>query len=77
MLKLLVAIKNQFNAVVNMLYHVESDFEFTDEMKEVVTTTTTTERPTTFRAVLKHYNNNASDMLCVVRRKRGLFIRLW
>lgn len=80
--KPLQAIKNQFKAVVNILlvktsYHNEGDFEFNDELKEMITNTTKSESPTTFQAVLKHYKNNNPDLLCVVRRKRGFFKKLW
>jgi len=78
----LVEIKNQYNAVVNMLlvktpYYDNSDFVLNNEIKEIVTNTTTTESPTTFQAVLEHYKSNSPDLLCVVRRKRGFFIKLW
>ncbi|MFK7832271.1 MAG: universal stress protein [Winogradskyella sp.] len=78
----LQAIKNQFKAIVNILlvktpYHNEGDFELIDEFKEMITNTTIAERPTTFQAVLEHYKSNSPDLLCVVRRKRGFFKKLW
>ena len=32
---------------------------------------------TTFQAVLEHFQSHNPDMLCVVRRKRGFFKKLW
>ncbi len=78
----LTAIKNQFKAVVNILlvrtaHHIEADFELNNELEEMITNITISERPTTFQAVLEHYKSNSPDLLCVVRRKRGFFIKLW
>ena len=36
-----------------------------------------TENATTFQAVLEHFQSNNPDILCVVRRKRGFFKKLW
>ena len=78
----LSAIKNQYKAIVNILlvktaYHIEEDFELNEELKAMITNTTFAERPTTFQAVLEHYKSNYPDLLCVVRRKRGFFKKLW
>ncbi|WP_400075583.1 universal stress protein [Winogradskyella sp. R77965] len=78
----LSSIKNKFKAAVNLLlvrtaYHVEEDFVLNDELKAIVSETTIAERPTTFQAVLEHYKSNNPDLLCVVRRKRGFFKKLW
>jgi nucleotide-binding universal stress UspA family protein len=78
----LLAIKNQFKAVVNILlvktpYHIEADFELNTNLKEIITNTTIAESPTTFQAVLEHYKSNSPNLLCVVRRKRGFFTKLW
>jgi nucleotide-binding universal stress UspA family protein len=78
----LVDIKNKFKAVMNILlvktpYHNEGDFELTDELTKMITNTTIAESPTTFQAVLEHYKNHSPDLLCVVRRNRGFFSKLW
>ncbi|WP_426431973.1 universal stress protein [Winogradskyella sp. HB-48] len=75
-------IKNQFKAILNILlvktpYHEEGDFELNDELKNMITNTTIVESPTTFQAVLEHYKKHSPDVLCVVRRKRGFFSKLW
>ena len=81
-LRPLSLIKNQFKAIINVLlvktpHHVKEDFMLNDQLKEMVTNTTIAERPTTFLAVLEHYKANSPDLLCVVRRKRGFFKKLW
>ena len=81
-LKPILEIKNQFKAVVDILlvrtpYHIEADFELNDELKSIITETKISESPTTFQAVLEHYKSSAPDLLCVVRRKRGFFTKLW
>lgn len=78
----LKSIKDKFKAVVNILlvktpYHNEGDFELNDELSSMITNTTIAESPTTFQAVLEHYKNHSPDLLCVVRRKRGFFSKLW
>lgn len=78
----LLDIKNQFKSVVKVLlvrtpHHIEADFELNDTLKAIITETTIAEKPTTFQAVLEHYKSSAPDLLCVVRRKRGFFIKLW
>jgi hypothetical protein len=78
----LKAIKNQFKSIVNLLlvktpYHNEGDFEVKDELSSLITNTTFSDNATTYQAVLEHYKDNDPDLLCVVRRKRGFFIKLW
>ena len=78
----LLEIKNHFQAVVNLLlvktqYHIEPDFELNEQFKAMISNTTIAESPTTFQAVLEHYKANNPDLLCVVRRKRGFFTKLW
>jgi nucleotide-binding universal stress UspA family protein len=71
-----------FGTEINVL-HVETP-ETTEEMQEVSprltkirNTYTKAENATTFQAVLEHFQSNNPDMLCVVRRKRGFFKKLW
>ncbi len=78
----LQAIKNQFKSVIDILlvktqYHVEADFELNNELEVMVSNTTFAETPTTFQAVLEHYKSSSPDLLCVVRRRRGFFTKLW
>lgn len=81
-LKPLIYIKNQYKSIVNLLlvktpFYNEGDFELNDALKSIITNTTYSENATTFQGVLEHYKDNDPDMLCVVRRKRGFFTKLW
>jgi nucleotide-binding universal stress UspA family protein len=78
----LVAIKNQFKSIVNLLlvktpFYKEGDFDINSELAKLITNTTKSENATTFQGVLEHYKDNDPDLLCVVRRKRGFFSKLW
>lgn len=78
----LMDIKNQFKSIVNLLlvktpYHNEGDFDIDGKLSAIITNTTYTENATTFQGVLEHYKDNDPDLLCVVRRKRGFFTKLW
>ncbi|WP_033959419.1 universal stress protein [Psychroserpens jangbogonensis] len=78
----LMEIKNQYKAVLNLLlvktqFHNEGDFNVSDELSSHITNTTTSENPTTYQGVLEHYKENNPDLLCVVRRKRGFFVKKW
>jgi len=71
-----------FGTEVHIL-HVETP-DTTEDMKEVSgklkklqTSYTKAENATTYQAVLSHYHDHNADMLCVVRRKRGFFKKLW
>lgn len=74
--------KDQFGAELHLL-HVDAP-ETTDEMKKVSkkltklqTSYKRVENATTYQAVLEHYHDYNADMLCVIRRKRGFFQKLW
>lgn len=75
-------IKNQFKSIVNLLlvktpFHNEGDFDVNEALSTLITNTTFSENATTFQGVLEHYKDNDPDLLCVVRRKRGFFTKLW
>ncbi len=74
--------KKSFGTEVHVL-HVETP-ETTPEMKEVSenlkllqTTYTQVEAATTFQGVIEYFQHFHPDMLCVIRRKRGFFKKLW
>ena len=46
-------------------------------LKEMAASTTVTENATIFQGVLEHFQDHNPDMLCVLRRKRGFFQKLW
>lgn len=81
-LSVLKMIKEQHKSIVKLLlvktpFYNKGDFEVNEELSSLITKTTKSENATTFQGVLEHYKDNDPDMLCVVRRKRGFFTRLW
>ena len=81
-LKPLSFISKKFNASVNLLLvktpnYKEEDLEINEELVNLQSTLTTTENATTFQGVLEHLKTFNPDMLCVFRRKRGFFQKLW
>ena len=74
--------KTHFKPVIDLLlvktpFHKEGDFDLNDDLKSLVDNVSTTENATTFQGVLRHYESHNPDMLCVVRRKRGFFMKKW
>ena len=81
-LKPLISIKDNFRSIVNLIlvktpFYNDGDFDVKDPLKRLITNTTKTENATTYQGVLEHYKDNDPDLLCVVRRKRGFFTKLW
>jgi len=72
----------RFNASLNLL-HVktpkssETDGILSEELVELQDTFKTTENGTVFQGVLEHIHSFNPDLLCVIRRNRGFFARLW
>ena len=78
----LKSIKNSFSATIDLLlvktpYHKPEDFIISSELDSIIKSTLTSENVTTYLGVLEHYKTINPDMLCVVRRKRGFFKKLW
>ncbi len=76
------AIKEDFKSTVNLLlvktpYYNKGDFDVHNGLKTLVSNITETENATTFQGVLEHYKDYEPNMLCVVRRNRGFFGKLW
>ena len=81
-LKPLQFIVEQFKANVNLLLvktpnYTEEDLILHANLKALQNTITVTENATTFQGVLEHIKTQNPDMLCVLRRKRGFFKKLW
>ncbi|MEZ4801439.1 MAG: universal stress protein [Gelidibacter sp.] len=75
-------IQHKFKAKVDLLlvrtpFHKEGDFEVNKDLSSLVSDTIYSDNPTTYQGVLEHYKTHDPDMLCVVRRKRGFFTKLW
>lgn len=47
------------------------------ELLQMKDSLVTTYNATTFQGVLEHFQSHKPDMLCVIRRKRGFFKKLW
>jgi nucleotide-binding universal stress UspA family protein len=75
-------ITEKFNAKVNLLLvktpnYTEEDLVIHQDLQDLQDTLTVTENATTFQGVLEHSKTHNPDMLCVFRRKRGFFKKLW
>ena len=57
--------------------HTAEDWEIGPEIKAISTRFSTTENATIYQGVLEHFQSVAPDVLCVFRRKRGFFEKLW
>jgi nucleotide-binding universal stress UspA family protein len=72
----------KFNSKVNLLLVKTPDYKEEDliihkDLEKIQATLTVTENATTFQGVLEHIKTHNPDMLCVFRRKRGFFKKLW
>lgn len=81
-LKPLISIKNQFNSKIDLLlvqtpFYNEGDFDVNEELAGLISHTSHSENTTTFQGVLDNYKEINPDLLCVVRRKRGFFTKIW
>ena len=71
-----------FKSKVNLLQvitpEVTKDCKDIDaELLAMKNSLTITKNATTFQGVLEHFQSHNPDMLCVIRRKRGFFKKLW
>tara|TARA_R110001632_G_scaffold714_5_gene2618 strand:+ start:534 stop:1328 length:795 start_codon:yes stop_codon:yes gene_type:complete len=55
----------------------EESKELNNTLPELVTSYTKTDNATTYQGLLEHFQTVNPDMICVVRRKRGFFKKLW
>lgn len=78
----LIAIINKYHSEVNLLLvktpgYSEDDLKINTALLDLSKNLTTSENPTTYLGVLQHFETQHPDMLCVFRRKRGFFKKLW
>ncbi len=71
-----------FNAEINLLHVKTPDAPeeagaINKELQALKSSLTETENATIFQGVLEHFQSHNPDMLCVLRRKRGFFKKLW
>jgi nucleotide-binding universal stress UspA family protein len=81
-LKPLQFIVDKFSISVNLLLvktpdYTQEDLVLDQNLEQLKSTLTVTENATTFQGVLEHIKTHNPDMLCVFRRKRGFFKKLW
>lgn len=75
-------IKKRFKSDLRLLQiktpdYLPEDSEFNENLGELVDSYKSTENATVFQGLLEHLNANNPDMICVFRRKRGFFAKLW
>lgn len=51
--------------------------EISGKLKKISTSYIKTKNATTYQGVLEHFQSHEPDIICVVRRKRGFFKKLW
>ena len=81
-LKPLVDIQEGAGAEIRLLQvktpdYLEEDSEFNTTLGKLVSSYKSSENATLFQGLLEHLNANDPDFLCVFRRKRGFFTKLW
>ncbi len=82
MLEPLKVLANNFSANVNLLMVktsdvTEEDMEIDPALLAFNSNVQVTENATIFQGILEHFQSQNPDMLCVFRRKRGFFEKLW
>ena len=78
----LIEIKNKHRASVNLLFvktpgYSDDDLRVNTALMDISSQLTMTENATTYLGVLEHFQAQHPDLLCVFRRKRGFFKKLW
>lgn len=78
----LTEIREKFDTKVNVLLvktpnHTDEDLVLDQQFEEVQHSFSTSENATTFQGVLEHFQSHQPDLLCVFKRKRGFFKKLW
>jgi len=81
-LDILDKIQKQFKSTINLLqvktpkFRAE-DIDLDDKLKRMISRLISTRNATIFQGVLEFLHEENPDMLCVIRRKRGFFKKLW
>jgi hypothetical protein len=78
----LVVIKKKFSSKVNLLLvktpgYTDDDLKINTALMDISEHLTLTQNATTYLGVLEHFQAQHPDLLCVFRRKRGFFKKLW
>ncbi|MGW9684455.1 universal stress protein [Flagellimonas sp. 2504JD1-5] len=78
----LMSIKDKFRSKINLLLvkrpgYSEEDLQVNTALLDISEQLIITEQGTTYLGVLEHFQKQQPDLLCVFRRKRGFFKKLW
>lgn len=78
----LVNIANKHRCKVNLLLvktpgYTDDDLSINTALMDISSELSITENATTYQGVLQHFESKKPDLLCVFRRKRGFFKKLW
>lgn len=57
--------------------YTDDDLKINTSLMDLSTKLTITENATTYLGVMEHFQSKKPDLLCVFRRKRGFFKKLW
>ena len=81
-LDVLIEIRNKHRANVNLLLvktpgYSDDDLKVNTALMDISSQLTITENSTTYHGVLEHFQAQHPDLLCVFRRKRGFFKKMW
>ena len=75
-------VKKRYKAELRLLQvktpeYLPEDSEFNATLGELVDSYKSSENATLFQGLLEHLNANDPDLICVFKRKRGFFEKLW
>jgi len=78
----LLTFQKKFGTLVNLLLvktpgYDSDDLKVHPALMDISEQLTLTENATTYQGVLEHFQSHQPDLLCVFRRKRGFFKKLW
>jgi nucleotide-binding universal stress UspA family protein len=78
----LIEIKKKFKANVHLLLvktpgYTDKDLRVNTALMDISSQLTITENATAYLGILEHIQVNHPELLCVFRRKRGVFTNLW
>ena len=76
------SIQNKFKTTVHLLLvktpgYSQDDLKVNTALMDISAQLTITDNATTYQGVLEHFQSHQPDLLCVFRRKRGFFKKLW
>jgi len=78
----LIKIQENFNSVINLLQVItpqleEKDLIINPDLNKIISKLIITENATVYQGVLEFLHDEDPDLICVIRRKRGFFKKLW